>query len=285
MTFVSIDGYEPQHFSYSTMDGYRFCGERHRLQKVLQVEQRPGLAGIGGNAVHAATEEYDKWFLVGDVDWPGAEIVFKRCWDDEIAKRKEQSPSFDVSDYVATGRAAAAYGGKRNAQWWLDNGPGMVQAWIDWRLQHQDWAIWETPEGNPAIELELRVILPNGIPVLMFLDRVMVTPAGQLVVLDIKTGRLPETAEQLGLYAYGLEVIFGQMFRPDWGYFWTPDKGHSSPQALGMYTADYFAHVADQTARGMNAGVFLAKPANSCKNWCGVARHCVAVGGTPPSAA
>lgn len=283
MSFIRYDSYEPAHLSYSSMDGFRTCGARFKLQKVLQVEQKPGLAGIGGNAVHAASELWDLGMCHNQPAIPTAQELFQHAWDEEIEKRKEQSPSYDVSEYVATGRASAAYGGKRGVQWWLDNGPGMVQAWIDWRLQHQDWAIWETPEGLPAIELKLTITLPNGFPVLMFLDRVMVTPAGQMVVLDIKTGRTPETAEQLGLYALGIEQTYGEMFRPDWGYFWTPDKGHSSPQALGMYTADYFDDIATQTAAGINAGVFLAKPQNGCVRWCGVSRFCAAVGGTPPT--
>ncbi len=59
MSLIDIDGYTPKHLSYSTVSGYRDCGERFRLQKVLRVEQKPGLAAIGGNAVHCATEAID----------------------------------------------------------------------------------------------------------------------------------------------------------------------------------------------------------------------------------
>lgn len=56
---ISINGYEPAHLSYSTINGYRSCGKRFELTKVLHKEERPGLAAIGGNAVHTATERYD----------------------------------------------------------------------------------------------------------------------------------------------------------------------------------------------------------------------------------
>jgi hypothetical protein len=59
VTRISIQGYEPAHISFSTINGYRGCGNRFRLQKVLRLEERPGLAAIGGNAVHTATEQYD----------------------------------------------------------------------------------------------------------------------------------------------------------------------------------------------------------------------------------
>lgn len=278
-TGISVDGYEPKHLSYSTIDGFRTCGKRFQLQKVIGVEQRPGLAALGGNAVHSATE----WF---DTD-PKPELFdvddsFRRAWDLEVANRREQSPSYEVSDYVATGRAPAAYGGKRNEAWWLDHGPAMVQKWIDWRAEN-DWAIWETPEGKPAVELELNVKLPSGKPVKMFIDRVMVTPVGQLTVVDLKSGRIPETAEQLGLYAYGIGVEYGEMFKPDWGYFWNPDKGHGSPLDLSLYTGEYLDDIAAGAVRGINASVFLAKPANNCRSWCSVSHFCPAVGGTMPT--
>lgn len=279
MTFIEIDSYKPKHLSHSSVSGYRDCGARFRLQKILQTEQRPGLAGIGGNAVHSATEWYDLDALgapLGAVDLSSPQAAFKDAWDAEIAKRSEQSPNFKYpEDYIVTGRASAAYGGKRSVQWWMDEGPKMVQRWIDWR--QNGWQIWETPEGNPAVETQLNIVLGDNIPVLMFLDRIMVTPAGQIVVVDIKTGREPETPEQLGLYAVGIEKIFGEMFRPDWGYFWDASKGtHGAPQALGMYTADYFAEVYGEAIRGINAGCFLAKPANRCFNWCSVAHACPA---------
>lgn len=271
------EGYQPEHLSYSTLDGFRTCGKRFELQKVLKVEQRPGLAALGGNAVHTATEWYDL-HMEGfrEETWTDVEQEFRSAWEQEVEKRREQSPSYTVDDYVKTGRASAQYGGKRNVDWWMDNGPGMVQKWIDWR-ESSGWALWHTPDGEyPAVEVQITVPLTNGTPFLMYLDRVMVTPAGQIVVVDIKTGRVPETGEQLGLYAYGMSLTYGEMFRPDWGYYWTPDKGQGPPVNLDMYTPEHFVDLTEATIRGIEAGVFIAKPQNNCFNWCGVAHACPA---------
>lgn len=276
---IDIQGYRPKHLSYSSIDGYKTCGKRFELQKIIGVEQRPGLAALGGNAVHTATEWHDLDTHAGqELD---ARELFKMAWNEEVANRREQSPSYQVEDYVKTGRASAAYGGKRGLEWWMDNGPGMVQSWIDWR-ESSGWHLWELPDGSPAVEVELNITLPGGYPIRMFIDRVMVTPAGQIVVLDIKTGRIPETAEQLGLYAYGLEQEFGWSARPTWGYFWHPDKGHGAPQSLSLYTGEYLSEQARMAVAGINAGCFMAKPANNCQAWCGVAKWCTAVGGTAP---
>lgn len=61
--FISIGDYEPGHLSYSTVNGYRMCGAKFQFEKVLGLEQRPGLAALGGNAVHVATESLDLMIL------------------------------------------------------------------------------------------------------------------------------------------------------------------------------------------------------------------------------
>lgn len=277
MTLPTFENYTPKHLSFSALNGYRMCGAQFKLQRVLQVEQRPGLAGLGGNAVHTATE----WCDMGE-SAPYADQhldpkdMFEVAWEQEVRKRKEQSPSFNLEDYTVTGKAAAKYGGKRGIEWWMDNGPAMVQRWIDWR--ENGWEIWETPEGRLAIETEIKFVLPNGTTILLFIDRIMVTPAGQLVVVDIKTGaRTPDVPEQLGLYSVGIAAQWGEQYAPSWGYWWDANKGtHSQPLALGHYTADYFASVYDEAVAGINAGSFLARPANACFNWCGVSHLCPA---------
>lgn len=59
MTRISINGYEPAHLSFSTVSALRMCGKKFELTKILRKEEKPGLAAIGGNAVHVATEQYD----------------------------------------------------------------------------------------------------------------------------------------------------------------------------------------------------------------------------------
>lgn len=202
--------------------------------------------------------------------------LFAKCWAEEIENRQKQSPSFSPDQYVATGRASAEFGGKRNAAWWAKEGPVMVDRWIAWREKNQ-WTIWDV-NGVPAIEMSCNFTLPGDIYVVTYIDRIFVTPTGEIVVVDIKSGRSPETAEQLGLYATAIEAVHG--VRPQWGYFWDAQKGeHSSPHLLDMYTPSYFANLYEDAIAGINAGSFLAKPANNCRSWCGVARACAAVDG------
>lgn len=208
------------------------------------------------------------------------EQKFREAWDAEVADRQKRSPSFKPEQFTATGRASAKYGGKRNIQWWADNGPQMVQDWIDWR-EKTGWQILDIA-GKPCVEIELNFTLPNmDMPIKAFVDRIFVLPTGEVAVVDLKTGRTPEVPEQLGLYRVGLGLTFDLW--PSWGYWWSPGgKGHSQPLDLTDYTPEYFAEDFEAAIRGINAGSFLAAPANNCKAWCGVARYCKAVGGSLP---
>lgn len=207
--------------------------------------------------------------------------LFERTWRESVKEQLDRSPSYSLDEFVLTGRAGAEYGGKRNAQWWLDNGPDMVDRWVAWR-EATGWDFWEYEPHEPAIEMELRFELPGGIPVLAFIDRVFVLPSGEQAVVDIKTGRLPETGEQLGLYATGLEILGYP--RPKWGYFWDAAKGtHGDPIDLDLFTPAFFGELFSNAIAGINAGSFLPKAANNCKNWCGVAHFCALVGGAKAS--
>ena len=203
--------------------------------------------------------------------------LFAHTWAEAVADAEKRSPNYTVDQFTPTGRAGKEYGGKRNHQWWLDHGHEMVDKWIAWRTE-TGWQLWEYQPNQPAIEMELLFTLPGDIPIKAYIDRVFVLPTGELAVVDLKTGRSPETGEQLGLYATGLELLGYP--RPTWGYYWTPDKGHGSPINLDGYDATYFGNLFATTITGINNGVFIPKPANACGNWCGVRDWCAAVGGS-----
>lgn len=56
---VTIDGLPP-HVSWSSFDQYLSCPKRWQLGRLVRVEQRPMWAGVGGSAVHAATQAWDE---------------------------------------------------------------------------------------------------------------------------------------------------------------------------------------------------------------------------------
>jgi hypothetical protein len=137
----------------------------------------------------------------------------------------------------------------------------MVQDWIDWRIE-TDWAI-PTIGGQKGVEIELNFTLPGmEMMVKAFIDRVFVLPSGELAIVDLKTGRTPETAEQLGLYRVGFGIVHnlwpsGAISGPRVG------KGHGQPIDLTPWTPERFSLMFQQAIAGVNAGVFLPQPANN----------------------
>lgn len=272
MTFVSYEGYEPPHLSHSTFDSYRTCGMRFQLQKVYRVEQQPGWSSIGGSALHSCVEEIE---LAGGPDlFDGADLttMFADFFAHHVEETKKRSPNYDPADYYVSDR------GKKTAAWWLEEGPRMVQRWLDWRAK-TGWKLWTTPGGVPAVEVELNFTLPGDIPVKGYIDSVWELPSGQIVPVDVKSGRKPDEPIQLGLYKVALKTLFD--VDVTWGYFWDAAKGdHGQPISLDIYTPEYLATEYDKTIRGINAGVFIARPHMNCANWCSVAKYCPAVGGS-----
>ena len=57
---VEFEDYKPPHLSYSTVNSYRMCPKQMYFSKIAKLEQLPGLAAIGGNAVHSLTEALDR---------------------------------------------------------------------------------------------------------------------------------------------------------------------------------------------------------------------------------
>jgi len=116
------------------------------------------------------------------------------------------------------GRTTKANPDGEDESWWLEEGRRMLDSWVQFRTGQLGWSIWTTPDGKPAIEISMTPHM-GDVPVQMGIDRVMVTPDGELVIVDLKTGKYtPSSDLQLALYAVGMEKTFG--IRPKYGTYW-----------------------------------------------------------------
>lgn len=50
----------PAHLSYSALNDWLGCGKLFQLKRLLGLPERPAWWNIGGHAVHAASEAYDR---------------------------------------------------------------------------------------------------------------------------------------------------------------------------------------------------------------------------------
>ena len=276
---IEINGFEiPEHISYSALSTYVDCGQKYYLTRVVKVSETPAWYFIGGNAVHTASEEIDNnWSFYdeqatantksSDLLWSD---LFRKEWDKHLKENAERYPDVPVSEYKAGGRTSQAYPNKEDSRWWLDKGPDMVKNWYLWR-KNNPMTIW-TPEGaDPAVELGIELPV-NNYTLRMFIDRVFVTPTGEMVVLDLKSGsRTPASDLQLGIYAAGIEKVFG--VRPRYGAYWMARSGNTSELVdLDYLPSDRIISLVDSFDFARKNAIFIPNLSNC--SYCNVAQHC-----------
>lgn len=173
-----------------------------------------------------------------------------------------------------SGRPSKAHPHGEDADWWRAYGPGMVQAWLDWRAGQQ-WDIWVTPDGTPAIELELEVFI-DGEKFKLIIDQVFATDGnnGRLIVVDTKSGgQEPAGTFQLGAYKVAIETRWPQV-RVAGGTYWMARKGGiTGVQTLSQYTPEYVAMLARRVKAMRSNGVYLPRVSSLCRS-CKVGRFC-----------
>jgi putative RecB family exonuclease len=203
-----------------------------------------------------------------------AKAVFAHEFGKAI-EREQAKSGFALDNWFWSGRQKP----ETSVEWWQANGPELVQRYIDWYESHDDVTIWITPDGQPAIELELRVKF-GDVEVVMAIDQVLKMGTA-LVVTDLKgSAKAPESSRQLGIYACGIELAYG--VRPKYGAYFLPreDPPFQKPVELSgrQYQIPYFVREFAQFEQAVSKGIFLANPGRSCGR-CSVAHACLANGG------
>jgi putative RecB family exonuclease len=203
--------------------------------------------------------------------------------------------NFDEAIAVLEGQAGVATGlwmsagfrPRQDESWWRENGPAMAKAFADWYESQPEVNVWVTPDGRPAIELELNVMFGKH-EVKMAIDQVLVAGTA-LVVNDLKSGsRRPVDPQQLGLYASGIQLAYG--VRPKYGmYFMTRGIRNAQKEITGyvtepieldvpQYSIPFFTRMFDKMDKLDTEEVYLPHVTELCK-MCGVNKACTAYGG------
>lgn len=177
-----------------------------------------------------------------------------------------------VEEWRVSGKA------REDKSWWLINGPIFVENWRRY-LRDSPYFIALTPEGEPAIELELDGTLGNA-PYKGYLDRVLEDPVGNLYVYDLKSGSRSPKAAQLLTYRVILNQIYDGRFTPRWGAYFMVRKGSTTGNhdlaSLDNGTTEYQYGV---TWQAIQSGIFIPNPVSGWCESCDVKRYCYAVNG------
>ena len=256
------------YISHSAMSSWLNCGWAYYLTRIQKVAENPSHWLVGGKSLHEATEIYDSIPPLENDFNPTA--VFTQRWEENYRLADNGMP------FRAGGRATREYPNKEDANWWLENGPKMVDFWIQFR-QDSGYQPYQLSGGEFAIETELNVEI-GGILMKGFLDRLMVSPAGELVVVDIKTSKqAPITYTQLGTYAIMCEKAIG--VRPVKGAYFMARSGElTHPVELSHYTEKRLASQVKGFKTAVDNNIFIPQPGFMCGT-CSVNHACYAVQG------
>ena len=264
----------PEYLSYSAVGDLSQCGELFRLGRILKVPKRPSWASVCGSAFHTATEVSDRADFGIDLGLP---LEFNDILD-EMIPHLEKASGFPKSEWMISGRANKTTPNKEDETFWRTNGPAWARLYREWR-RRSSWNVWITPDGEPAIEVELRWKI-GEINVVGYVDRIMIDERNSLGVFDLKSGsREPSSGKQLALYAKGIASRWGEAYRPEWGtYYLARSAKLTIPSYLITYDDGRFEYEFAQSQKMIEAGNFLAYPSGLCRT-CSVNRYCYTYGG------
>ena len=254
----------PLALSPSRCGDYLQCPLLFRFRALDRLPEPKTVAQVKGTLVHAVLEEMHKLPREQRL-YPAAVKQLKPTWADMCAKDKdllELVPEEELYDFLVECRS-------------------LLRGYFE----------MENPQGFDAYATEMYVdtVLPNGVPVRGFIDRVDVAPTGQVRVVDYKTGKKPlprysdQAKFQMRFYALVYWRLYGRI--PDQlrlKYLKVMDSMFLAPSKEEL---EYFERdLADLWAKiqaDIEAGQFKTKTSKLC-GWCPHQSLCPEFGGTPP---
>lgn len=253
---------KPLALSPSRASDYQQCPLLYRLRAIDKIEEPKTEPQVKGTLVHAVLEE-----LFGmereQRTYPAAVKLIVPAWQ----KMCEQDPS--VADPIEDEQLL----------------------FIDARTLLRGYFQMENPLGFDSHKQEMYVntVLPNGVPVRGFIDRVDVAPTGEIRVVDYKTGKKPQprfshdAKFQMRFYALVYWRLFNEI--PDQlrlMYLKVPDSLFLTPSSEELeYFERDLGELWAKITRDGESGQFRPKRSRLC-DWCAFQAYCPEFGGTPP---
>lgn len=252
------------YLSFSAVNQLSTCGEQFYLTRVMKIPDAGSWALYGGKAFHTASEWLDKG------NYQTSDLAWAEAW------REETKDITNPEEIRATGRASKEFPNKENPDWWQVKGPAMLAEYVTWRDSRfaNGWRWLELPGGRDAIEVEVSGDL-GGVFVRGYIDRVMVSPEGEVHLYDIKTGLQEPTSIQQHVYAELMEQTLG--VRPTHYAYYMSRKGNTGEMHDLDAERPDLSRIFATALRAIENEVFLPSPGMLCKA-CAVRPYCSAMG-------
>lgn len=189
-----------KHRSVSQHNQFERCSWAYKLARIDKVWQRPASWLSQGLGVHVAMEEWEK----SGRTLAREKLVelYREEFVRSVDEQAEETPNFDY--WFGSG----PYSGPVDIERRFKIGEEQLLSLVDWCEAHPDQKIWSTPDGEKAIELAFEVEL-GGVKVVGFIDQIVETSDGDLIVRDIKTGAKPGDIFQLATYSEAVRIMHG----------------------------------------------------------------------------
>ena len=246
---------------------FKSCPLLYRFRCIDRLPEAPSLAATRGTMVHAVLESlFD--LPAGQRTLDAARDLLPSAWQ----RVRDEEPAVDTL-------FAGDPDGNEFAEW-MASASALLQNYF-------------TLEDPSRLEPESREVLVevivDGLRLKGYVDRLDVTPAGDIRVVDYKTGSTPREA-------FEAKALFQMKF---YALVLWRTRGVVPRQLRLMYLADAdtlsYAPEADELARfertlvaiwaaiqrAMQTGDFRPSPSRLC-DWCNHKELCPAFGGTPP---
>ena len=246
---------------------FKSCPLLYRFRCVDRLPEEPSAAAVRGTLVHSVLESlFD--LPAAQRTLEAAQAMLPEAW----ARVRAAEPGVDAL-------FPADSDGTAFAEWIASAGS----------LLGNYFALEDPGRLEPAAREERVEVVVDGVRLRGIVDRIDVSPAGDLRVVDYKTGASPRVAFE-GKALFQMKFYALVLWRT---------RGVVPRQLRLMYLADTdtlsYAPDADELVRfertlmaiwaavqrAMQTGDFRPNPSRLC-DWCDFQAHCPAFGGTPP---
>jgi CRISPR/Cas system-associated exonuclease Cas4 (RecB family) len=247
--------------SHSQITTFLDCPEKYRLTRIEKHEEIPAWYLVGGKAVHSCTEVLDTVHWEMEPDDPKIHDIWVSVLNDAISDAQQE-------DSTGTEMESWRMSRKRGHDWWLENGERMARNWVRMRGERQLALL----DDDVQMSIELYVTAVFGIHQMRgYIDRVMVTPDGEIGIFDLKTGQAPKDMLQLGLYMLMLEDEYG--IPASFAEYALVDKGEWAGRIDMKATRRQIDQYVQWVAGAVEAGTFVPSPGIFCSS-CAVREFC-----------
>jgi putative RecB family exonuclease len=254
--------------SPSRASDFKTCPLLYRFRTIDRLPEAPSRAAARGTVVHAVLERlFD--LPAAERTLTAAQQLVDPAWHGLLDEAPELGGLFADDDPDGSELAA-----------WLDSARDLVESYF---------AIEDPARLEPAAREQLVETVVDGLRLRGYVDRLDISPAGDVRVVDYKTGTIPREAFeakalfQMKFYALVLWRTRGVVPRQlKLIYLSDRDTLTYSPEADELIRFERtLKAIWVAIARATERGDFRPNPGRLC-DWCDHQARCPAFGGTPP---